>query len=101
MYQLGFVFLELIFASFCDDNVGAEKARGILGEFFYTYLWVFFFHVFLFSLIYLFEFFHDHNFVVAFSDDSNADNNYSFFVSILCFTYFVIFYFILLHFLLF
>ena len=43
MYQLGFVFLELIFASFCDDNVGAEKARGILGEFFYTYLWSLFF----------------------------------------------------------
>jgi hypothetical protein len=31
MYQLGFVFLELIFSSFSDDNLGAEKARGILG----------------------------------------------------------------------
>jgi hypothetical protein len=32
MYQLGFVFLELIFSSFSDDNLGAEKARGILGK---------------------------------------------------------------------
>ena len=42
MYQLGFVFLELIFASFCDDNVGAEKARGILGEFFILICGLFF-----------------------------------------------------------
>ena len=45
MYQLGFVFLELIFASFCDDNAGAEKARGVIGEF-YTQDFSFF-HMFL------------------------------------------------------
>ena len=27
LYQLGFVFLELIISSFCEDNVGAQKAR--------------------------------------------------------------------------
>lgn len=31
MYQLGFVFLELVFASFSDDNMGAEIARATLG----------------------------------------------------------------------
>lgn len=33
MYNLGFVFLELIFASFCDDNMGAEMVRATLGNF--------------------------------------------------------------------
>jgi hypothetical protein len=32
MYNLGFVFLELIFASFCDDNMGAEMVRATLGN---------------------------------------------------------------------
>ena len=31
MYRLGLVFLELILASFSDDNVGARAARVRLG----------------------------------------------------------------------
>ena len=31
MYRLGLVFLELILASFSDDNVGATAARKRLG----------------------------------------------------------------------
>jgi serine/threonine protein kinase len=30
LYQLGFVFLELIINSFCDDNIGARKIRAKL-----------------------------------------------------------------------
>lgn len=32
LYQLGFVFLEVIVASFCEDNVGAQVARSRLGK---------------------------------------------------------------------
>jgi hypothetical protein len=32
LYKLGFVFLELIIASFSEDNVGAQKMRAKLGE---------------------------------------------------------------------
>jgi hypothetical protein len=32
MYQLGFVFLELILASFSDDSTGAQMARAKIGE---------------------------------------------------------------------
>ena len=32
MYQLGFVFLELVFASFSDDNAGAEMARAKMSK---------------------------------------------------------------------
>ena len=31
-YQLGLVFLELIMASFCDDNLGAQRVREILSK---------------------------------------------------------------------
>lgn len=31
LYQLGFIFLELIISSFSDDNLGAQYARSLLG----------------------------------------------------------------------
>lgn len=34
LYQLGFVFLELIISSFCEDNLGAQIARSKLGKHF-------------------------------------------------------------------
>lgn len=31
LYNLGLIFLELIVSSFCDDNLGAQKTRAVLG----------------------------------------------------------------------
>jgi hypothetical protein len=31
LYSLGLIFLELIISSFCDDNIGAQKTRAVLG----------------------------------------------------------------------
>ena len=58
MYQLGFVFLELVFASFSEDNVGAEIARGTLGTILFLIITiiciVIYFLIFIFIFILVF-----------------------------------------------
>lgn len=49
LYSLGLIFLELIVSSFCDDNIGAQKARAVLGMYarIYEYLYDMFMYVYI------------------------------------------------------